>query len=175
MTDPPRLTINNLRRTTNLIRQTTHSFSSNLFTFLFLSLLLFSFQFLVEKGAHLLTTFIDRDPSLKSLLSRLNLAGHHLHHHRNPKNAALPRLHRRRSFLHLSRVGTLDDDFFSDDEDSDRTPFGPSRKIPPNGSSLILNTFHPRVGFFDFAVDNGIMVSDIVRPEVQFKAEEAAL
>ncbi|CAN1143103.1 hypothetical protein LINPERPRIM_LOCUS26342 [Linum perenne] len=175
MTDPPRLTINNLRRTTHLIRQTTSSFSSNLFTFLFLSLLLFSFRSLVENGAHLLTTFIDRDPSLKSLLSRLDLAGHHLHHHRNPNNAALPRLHRRRSFLHLTRVGTLDDDFFSGDDDSDRSLFGPNRKIPPNGSSLILTTFHPRVGFSDFVVDNGIRVSEIVRSGVQFKAEEAAL
>ncbi|CAN1160177.1 hypothetical protein LINPERPRIM_LOCUS21837 [Linum perenne] len=128
---------------------------------------------LVENGAHLFTTFIDRDPSLKFLLSHLNLAGHHLH--RNPNNAALPRLHRRCSFLHLTRVGTLDDDFFSDDDDSDRSLFGPNQKIPPNGSSLILNTFHPRVGFSDFVVDNGIRVSEIVRFEVQFKVEEAAL
>ncbi|CAI0472339.1 unnamed protein product [Linum tenue] len=177
MTDQPqRLSIDNLRRTTNLIRQATASFSSNLFTFLFLSLLLFSFRALVENGTHLLTSFIDRDPSLKSLLSRLDLAGHHLHHqdpntihNHNPRFHRRP--HHRRPFLHLTRVGTLDDDFFSGDDDSDRSLFGPNRKIPPNASSVILNNFQLGFGFSQFVVDNGIRVPEIVRYGVQFKAD----
>ncbi|CAI0426840.1 unnamed protein product [Linum tenue] len=169
MTDQPqRLSIDKLRRTTHLIRQATASFSSNLLTFLFLSLLLFSFRALVENGTHLLTSFIDRDPSLKTLLSRLDLGGHHqnpntIHDHN-------PRFHRRH-FLHLTRVGTLDDDFFSGDDDSDRSLFGPNRKIPPNASSVILNNFHSGFGFSHFIVDNGVRVPEIVRTGVQFNAD----
>ncbi|KAM1543262.1 hypothetical protein PS1_012968 [Malus domestica] len=51
------------------------SFAGNIFTFVFLSLLIFSFRMVVENGTHLLTSFVDRDPSLKSLISCLDLAG----------------------------------------------------------------------------------------------------
>ncbi|OAY42693.1 uncharacterized protein LOC110621303 [Manihot esculenta] len=169
MTDQPRLSINNLRTTSHLIKQASASFSANLFTFLLLSFLLFSFRSLVENGTHALTSFIDRDPSLKSLLSRLDLAGHHLHPqhriHRLP-----PRRHRR-PFLHLTRVGTLDDDFFSGDDDTDRSLFGPNRKLPPNGSSVILYNFDRESGFSEFVVDNGIKISETVHSGIQFKVD----
>ncbi|KAM0994662.1 hypothetical protein ACFX2A_010293 [Malus domestica] len=39
------------------------------------SLLIFSLRTVVENGTHLLTYFVDRDPSLKSLISCLDLSG----------------------------------------------------------------------------------------------------
>ncbi|KAB5519861.1 hypothetical protein DKX38_024180 [Salix brachista] len=87
MTDQSsRLSIANLRTTSKLIKHTASTFSSNLFTLIFLSLLLFSFRTFFENGAHVLSSFIDRDPSLKSLLSRLDLAGRHHHRDRNGKS-----------------------------------------------------------------------------------------
>nr|GMC89039.1 Adenosine kinase 2 [Ipomoea batatas] len=104
------------------------------------------------------TNGADRDPSLKSLLSRLDLSSsqsHHqpIHHHRR----------RRGPFLHLSRVGTLDDDFFSGDSDLDRSLFHPSSKPPPNSTSVILSDFNPNLGFSHPIVDNGIDLPQAVR------------
>uniref|UniRef100_A0A6N2NEQ9 Uncharacterized protein n=1 Tax=Salix viminalis TaxID=40686 RepID=A0A6N2NEQ9_SALVM len=159
MTDQSsRLSIANLRTTSKLIKQTASTFSSNLFTLIFLSLLLFSFRTFFENGAHVLSSFIDRDPSLKSLLSRLDLAGRHQH-----------RIYRRRPFLHLTRVGTLDDDFFSADDESD-SPVVP--KSPPNGSYVILHNFDPKFGYSDVVIHNGVKVPEIVRSGIQFKAAE---
>ncbi|KDP29134.1 hypothetical protein JCGZ_16523 [Jatropha curcas] len=174
MTDHPRLSINNLRTTSHLLKQAAASFSANLFTFLLLSLLLFSFRSLVENGTYVLTSFIDRDPSLKSLLSRLDLAGHHVHPYPHPHHRLPPRRHRR-PFLHLTRVGTLDDDFFSGDDDTDRSLFGPNSKLPPNGSSVILYDFHPSLGFSDFLIDNGIKIPETVRSGIQFKVESVLI
>ncbi|KAG5243347.1 hypothetical protein OIU76_009744 [Salix suchowensis] len=171
MTDQSsRLSINNLRTTSQLIKQTASIFSSNLFTLIFLSLLLFSFRTFIENGTHALTSFIDRDPSLKSLLSRLDLAGRpqpHPYHPHDGIHTRLPR--RRRPFLHLTRVGTLDDDFFSADAESDFSLFP---KFPPNCSVVILHNFDPKLGFSDFVIDNGIKVPEIVRSGIQFKAAE---
>ncbi|KAF5750392.1 hypothetical protein HS088_TW03G00728 [Tripterygium wilfordii] len=165
MTDHPRLS--HLRTTTRLFKQTTATFTSNLFAFLFLSLLLFCFRTLVENGTHLLTSFIDRDASLKSLLSRLDLAGHqqqqdlqHLHHHHRLR-------HHRRPFLHLTRVGTLDDGFFSGD---DVPLFGSQRKSSVNASYVILSNFDTRLGFSQHVVDNGIRYPVVVRSGITFKA-----
>ncbi|KAH6805716.1 transmembrane protein [Perilla frutescens var. frutescens] len=61
-------------------------------------------------------SLIDNDPSLKSILSHLDFSAsshHHVHHHLT--------FRRRRAFLYLSRVGTLDDDFFSGDSNFDRS------------------------------------------------------
>ncbi|KAJ7976943.1 Transmembrane protein [Quillaja saponaria] len=168
----PRL--HNLRSTAQLFREATSSFSSNPFTFLFLSLLIFSFRTVVENGTLHVTSFIDRDPSLKALLSRLDLAGngnrHHLRSTDDPSQAAVRR-HRRRPFLHLTRVGTLDDDFFSGDDDDNRSLFGSNRKVPVNGSSIVLGEFNLKSGFSDLVVDNGIRVSQVVRSGITFKAE----
>ncbi|KAF9665042.1 hypothetical protein SADUNF_Sadunf16G0080900 [Salix dunnii] len=159
MTDQSsRLSITNLRTTSKLIKKTASTFSSNLFTLIFLSLLLFSYRTFFENGAQILSSFIDRDPSLKSLLSRLNLAGRHHHS-----------IHRRRPFLYLTRVGTLDDDFFSADDESDSPVFP---KFPPNGSFVILHNFDPKFGYSDVVIDNGVKVPEIVRTGIQFKAAE---
>ncbi|KAB2625284.1 hypothetical protein D8674_016944 [Pyrus ussuriensis x Pyrus communis] len=98
------------------------SFAGNLFTFVLLSLLIFSFCTVVENGTHLLTSFIDRNLSLKSHIFCLDLAGVGNTNHRSPGSAAeSPSLislrNRHRPFLHLTRVRTLDDDFFSGDDD----------------------------------------------------------
>ncbi|KAF5747875.1 hypothetical protein HS088_TW05G00605 [Tripterygium wilfordii] len=166
MTDHLRLS--HLRTTTQLFKQTTSTFTSNLFTFLFLSFLLFSFRTLVENGTHLLTSFIDRDASLKSLLSRLDLAGHHQELQQQDLHHRLR--HHRRPFLHLTRVGTLDDDFFSGDDDTDRALFGHQRKSSVNASYVILSNFDTRLGFSDLVVDNGIRFPEIVRTGITFKA-----
>uniref|UniRef100_A0A2P2L2N8 Uncharacterized protein MANES_08G008600 n=1 Tax=Rhizophora mucronata TaxID=61149 RepID=A0A2P2L2N8_RHIMU len=173
MSDRNRLSFDNLRTTTQLFKQTTAIFSAGACTFIFLSFFLFSFRTIVENGTHLLTSFIDRDPSLRSLLSRLDLAGHQLqlqhrrHHHLDNR---IPR--RRRPFLHLTRVGTLDADFFSGDDDAGRSLFGPYRKLPANVSSVIFNNFDSAFGFSDFVVDNGVKVSEVVHSGVQFKARD---
>ncbi|GAV67876.1 hypothetical protein CFOL_v3_11380 [Cephalotus follicularis] len=159
MSDHPRL--NRLRSTAAILKQASATFTANTFTFLFLSLLIFSFRSLVENGTHHITSFIDRDASLKSLLTRLDLS-HHPHHHQH---------RRRRPFLHLTRVGTLDDDFFSGDEDLDRSLFNPVPKNPPNATLLILSGLDSKLGFSDSVVDNGIKFLETVRPGITFKIE----
>ncbi|KAM1002283.1 hypothetical protein EV1_002646 [Malus domestica] len=95
------------------------------------SFLIFSFCTVFENGTHLLTSFVDRDPSLKSLLFCLNLAGVGNTNHRFPRSLAespspIFLRCRHHPFLHLTRVGTLDDDFFSGDDDDARSLFGPN-------------------------------------------------
>ncbi|KAK9985537.1 hypothetical protein SO802_030488 [Lithocarpus litseifolius] len=177
----------NLRTTSQLFREATSLFRSNLAAFLILSLLLFSFRSTVEDGTRHVTSFIDRDPSLKALLSRLDLSGgshsphapHDSHDapdaHRHSYQDSLPRhlRRRRRPFLHLTRVGTLDDDFFSGDDDDDRTPFGSNRKAPINGTFLILNP--KALGFSDRVIDHGININEIVRTGITFRADRLSL
>ncbi|XP_024188363.1 LOW QUALITY PROTEIN: uncharacterized protein LOC112192735 [Rosa chinensis] len=155
----PRL--HHLRSTPQLLRQASASFFSNLLTFLFLSLLIFSFRTVVENGTHLLTAFIDRDPSLKSLLSRLDLAANPTSS-RSPSPLRSPR-RRHRPFLQLTRVGTLDEDFFSgEDDDDSRALFGSTRKAP----IFIFSHFTSKLGF------NGTRVSDMARSGLSFKADQ---
>ncbi|GLT89786.1 hypothetical protein SLE2022_077570 [Rubroshorea leprosula] len=164
MTDP--FSVIHLRSTSQILKRTTTHFFSNLFTFLFLSLLLCSFRSLVESGSILLTSFIDRDPSLRALLSRLDL------HPNNPDARLHPsRRPTRRRLLHLTRVGTLDDDFFSSDDDHrDRSLFGSLRNPPTNGTPIVLSNFDPKLGFSNFVADNGIFLPEVVRYGVKFKA-----
>ncbi|KAK6943838.1 hypothetical protein RJ641_024940 [Dillenia turbinata] len=145
-----------LRTTSQLLRQATSSFLSNLTTFFFLSLILFSFRTVVENGTLIITSFIDKDPSLKALLSRLDIAGKNLQSPDSiPSPAAINR--RRRPFLHLSRVGTLDDDFFSGDDDDTRSIFGSKHQGQVNGTFL-------RLGFSNFADEgSGLRVSKVVK------------
>ncbi|XP_077225598.1 uncharacterized protein LOC143891221 [Tasmannia lanceolata] len=112
-----------LRTTAHVIKHSSLSFLSSFYTFLILSLLLFSFKNTVENGTRFLTSFLDKDPSVQTLISRLSsdlprqtLAGKSNPQQHSVKSpAGNPR--RRRPFLHLSRVGTLDDDFFSENDD----------------------------------------------------------
>ncbi|KAI3472069.1 hypothetical protein Pfo_028757 [Paulownia fortunei] len=152
--------------TTQILKQTTSLFYSHLLTFLFLTSLLLTFRSNVDSASHYLSSLIDRDPSLKSLLSRIDFSdSSRLHHHHRHR--------RRRAFLHLSRVGTLDDDFFSGGSDFDRSLFHPSsRKRLPNATLVILSDFNPDYGFSDSVVDNGISFPGIVKPGVVgFKPE----
>ncbi|KAG8374233.1 hypothetical protein BUALT_Bualt11G0110000 [Buddleja alternifolia] len=150
--------------TTQILKQTTSLLYSHLLTFIFLSSLLLTFRSNVHSASHYLSSLLDRDPSLKSILSRVDLsaASHHPRHR-----------HRRRAFLHLSRVGTLDDEFFSGDSDFDRSLFHPSsKKPPPNATYVILSDFNPDYAFSSSILDNGISLGKIVRPGViGFKPE----
>ncbi|CAA7042150.1 unnamed protein product [Microthlaspi erraticum] len=151
--------LNRLRTTSQLLRQTTTSFSSHPLTFLFLTFLLFSFHTLVDHCSLLLTSFVDRDPSLRSLLSRLPL------HH--PQSHAPTRLHhhRRAPFLQLTRLGTLDDDFFSTDEhDPNRRSLqGSPFRSPLNATTVILSGFEGISGFSRPIADNGLFLPQIIR------------
>ncbi|CAH9062938.1 unnamed protein product [Cuscuta epithymum] len=153
----------NHHTTAQLLRHAASIFFSHLFLFLFMSSLIFIFRSNVHNGAHFLTSFVDRDPSLKSLLSRVDLSANHL------------RLHpHRRPFLHLTRVGTLNDDFLSGD--LDRSLFHPSSKKTPNATSVILSNFDPRFGFSYPIVDNGIAIPQSVRAGfVTFKSSSESL
>ncbi|XP_057476914.1 uncharacterized protein LOC130764628, partial [Actinidia eriantha] len=125
-------------------------------------LLLLAFRYNVETGAHFLDAFVDGDPSLKSLLSsRIDISGKNLH----TSSAANNQPRQRRPFLHLTRVGTVDGDFFSGDEDHDRSLFGLHPRTPPNGSLV-------RLGFPNYVSDNGIRVSEFVRMGFSFTIPE---
>ncbi|XP_043701934.1 uncharacterized protein LOC122652295 [Telopea speciosissima] len=170
----PRL---DLRTTAQVIKQSTVSFLSSFYTFLFLSLLLFSFRTIVETGTLHVTSFIDKDPSLKALLSRLDLAGKNVRSSEGFKSPSVVN-RRRRSFLHLSRVGTLDDDFFSGEEDDDRILFGLGRRSPVNGSSVNLNHFFSqqgKLGSSDSEERYGFRLLEVVGSGFLFKAEGFSL
>ncbi|OWM82412.1 uncharacterized protein LOC116207864 [Punica granatum] len=171
MSDHPRLS--NLRSTAAILKTAYASFNSNPVLFLFLSLLLFSFRSFVETGSHLVISYIDRDPTLRSLLSRLDLsssaspARHQIRHDRRPRH---------RPFPHLTRVGTLDDDLFSEATASDlRSPFSTRVLNPPNGTLVILSDFRPDSGFSPNVVDNGIRFQEIVRPGIKLKVHDSLL
>ncbi|KAF6151241.1 hypothetical protein GIB67_002940 [Kingdonia uniflora] len=154
----PRL---NLRTTSQIIIHSTQTFISNIYTFLFLSLLLFSFRTTVETGTRIFTTYIDRDPNLKSILSRLDLAGKNLRDNENHHS----RIRRRQPFLHLSRFGTLDDDFFSGDDDGvDSSLFGSNLRSPSNNSYVNLS---PGLGLGSVEIG----VSEIFGSGFRFRTE----
>ncbi|XP_074268858.1 uncharacterized protein LOC141592162 [Silene latifolia] len=144
------------RTTTAILRHAATTSVSLLPTTLFLTLLLFSFRTFLHSGTFFITSFIDRDPSLKSLLSRLDLpettaattdeasTASFLSPRRNNIRQLHRLRHRHRPFLHLTRVGTLDDDFFSSDDDDDRHLFG-SHAPPPNASFIPLSSLFPGV------------------------------
>lgn len=152
----PRL---DLRTTAQVMKQSSASFLSNLYTFVFLSLVLFSFRATVEKATSLVTDFIDRDPSLNTLLSHLDLSGKNQRSQSQSQSQSIAQHRRRRPFLHLSRVGTLDEDFFSGEEDDDRYLFGFGRRLPLNGSSVTLSS--------SYSLDQ----AQLIRSGFQFKTE----
>ncbi|KAL3536264.1 hypothetical protein ACH5RR_004725 [Cinchona calisaya] len=157
---PPPSPISN-QSAAQIFKKTTRFFVSHPLTFIFLISLVFAFRFNVEKGTHYLISFVDGDPSLKSLISRLDLSAHHHHGH----NLHIRR--RRRAFLHLSRVGTLDEDFFSGDADFDRSLFNPAAKSQPNGTFVMLSNFDPSLGFSaEPIVDNGVSFPQMIRSGV---------
>ncbi|KAI3983293.1 hypothetical protein MKX01_013360 [Papaver californicum] len=185
-----------LRTTAQVIKQTSLSFSTSLYTFLFLSLLLFFFRTSVENGTLIITSFIDRDPSLKALLSRIDLSGRNLKSSNTEDNSFTSSSsgggtsrsnfntnrgrRRRRPFLHLSRVGTLDDDFFStdDDIDNDRSLFGFGKKGMINVTTVNLSYLFRgnddddgrKLGFA--GRNDGILLNEIVASGgFQFKDE----
>ncbi|KAL9228046.1 hypothetical protein vseg_003664 [Gypsophila vaccaria] len=137
--DPPPY---NHRTTTGILRHAAETTLTILPTTIFLTVLLFSFRTVLETGTVFLTSVIESDASLHSLLSRLDLSPtalpHHHHHHSllSPPHRRR-HLHRHRPFLHLTRVGTLDDDFFSSDDDAAET-FPHSSQ--PNSTFLSLSS-----------------------------------
>ncbi|KAB2635979.1 hypothetical protein D8674_026513 [Pyrus ussuriensis x Pyrus communis] len=137
----------------SLQKSATTSFAGNLFTFVLLSLLIFSFCTVVENGTHLLTSFVDCDPSLKSLISCLDLVGAGNTNHCSPKSSAespslISLCYRHRPFLHLTRVGTLDNDFFSGDDDDAHSLFG------PNPHFLLLLSLHLQIRAEKFTISD---------------------
>lgn len=161
---PPHPRSLNLRTAAQIMKQAAASSCSSFFTVTFVSLLLFSFRTMVENGSVYVTTFIDRDPSLKALLSRLDVDGKDLNTGGVAASAGADVRHRRRPFLQLTRVGNLDDNLFSgdDEHERDRALFGLNPQI---------NASFVKLGFSDFAEDSGFRVSEIVRSGLSFKVE----
>uniref|UniRef100_A0A7N0RHT3 Uncharacterized protein n=1 Tax=Kalanchoe fedtschenkoi TaxID=63787 RepID=A0A7N0RHT3_KALFE len=158
----------NLRSVADILRQSHSVFTSHLFTFLSLSLLIFLFRTSVETGTHLLTSFLDRDPSLQALLSRLQIPpAHSLHdpalsfHPLNPHR----RRRRNRPFLQLTRLGTLDNDLFADDDDHHRLSHGFTTAPDRNATFL---SFGRVSGFSDPVEDDAAVLKQVVRPGVTF-------
>ncbi|KAK1290971.1 hypothetical protein QJS10_CPB18g02080 [Acorus calamus] len=174
--EEPRL---DLRTTSPLMRKSARIFLSSLPAFLIVTLLLLSFRSAVHSGSLHLTSLIDGDSTLRRLFSRLSSPSsddpfrrhltpsadpfrHHRHRHR----------HRRSPFLHLSRVGTLDDDFFSDPASDD-----PDHRLqsPYNASSVSLDVELPflklRSSDVLFSYDDGEAeeVGDDHDRDVQFR------
>ncbi|CAN4117080.1 unnamed protein product [Withania somnifera] len=146
----------NHQTTTQILKQTTTTFLSNILLFLFLSTLILTFHSNLHNSTYYLTSFIDLHPSLKPLIDLTSSAaagGGGRDTHRR----------QRRPFLHLSRVGTLDDDFFSGDSDLDKSLFHPSYKPQLNSTFVILSNFDPKI------VDNGILFNKIRNGFVSFK------
>ncbi|KAF5475842.1 hypothetical protein F2P56_007606 [Juglans regia] len=119
-----------MSNTAQLFCLTASCFTARLPTFLFLSLLLFSFRTTVEYGTSQLISFVDQDPSLKALVSRrLQLAGTDSERH-----PIFPRLAPRRRPSYLvhpdALVMAFNDYFFPGDD---------QRMAPLNHSLLILN------------------------------------
>ncbi|XP_057470943.1 uncharacterized protein LOC130759765 [Actinidia eriantha] len=155
-----------LHATAQILKQTSSIFISHPLKLTFVAFLILAFRYNVEIGAHFLSAFVDGDPSLKSLLSpRIDISGKNLHTSSAANHHPRQRERQRRPFLHLTRVGTLDDDFFSGDEDHDRSLFGPHTRTPPNGSFVSL-------GFPNYVSDNGIRVFEFVRTGFSFKIPE---
>ncbi|PKI65147.1 hypothetical protein CRG98_014461 [Punica granatum] len=157
MSDHPRL--RNLRSTAAILNTANASFNSKPVLFLFLSLLLFSFRSFVETGSYQVISYIDSDPTLRSLLSRRD--------HPSPASASRLQLRhdrRRRPLLHLTRVGNIDDDLFSEATASDPLfPFSPRVLNSPNGTTLvILSNFRADFRF-----------QEIVRPGVKLKVQDS--
>lgn len=148
MSSPSRL---NLRTTPHIIKQSFFSFLTSPYIFLFLSLLLFSFRTAVENGTIILTSFLDREPSVQTLFSRFsdtrpNLSGTNPHPPESLRFPA-PVNRRHRPFLHIRRTGILGDDFFSKNEDDISHLRG---RLPNNGSSVNLSQFFhhdAKIGF----------------------------
>src|SRR5581483_10481061 len=89
------------RTTTQILKQTAAVFSGHhhLLIFVLLSFLTLTLRSNVETATHSLTSFIDHDPSIRSLLSRL-----HINNPPSPAAAAGANRYRRRPFLQLTRV-----------------------------------------------------------------------
>ncbi|KAE8717011.1 SAUR family protein [Hibiscus syriacus] len=154
-----------LRSTPEILKKTAVHFNAHPFMFIFLSLLLLSFCSLVESGSFVLYSFIDRDPSFKSLLTRLDVHPSHSH-----PSFQSTRRHTRRPFLHLKRAAILDDDFLSSEDDlRHRSPFRSFSSRPLNSTPMILSNFDTKLGYSNFVADNGILLPKIVQHGVKFK------
>ncbi|KAE8684292.1 isocitrate dehydrogenase family protein [Hibiscus syriacus] len=160
-----RLRFGQLRSTSEILKKSAVHFTAHPFLFIFLSLLLLSFRSLVESGSFVLNSFIDRDPSFKSLLTRLDLHPSHSH-----PGFQSTRRHTRRPFLRLTRAATLDDDLLSSEDDlRHRSPFRSFYSRPLNITPMILSNFDTKLGYSNFVADNGILLPKIVRSGVKFK------
>ncbi|KAL9256936.1 hypothetical protein AKJ16_DCAP02316, partial [Drosera capensis] len=170
---PPPIPINH-RTTPQILKQSLLTITSTLPTILFLTLLLISFRSLVENGSLVVSSIFDRDPALRSLVDRLDTAASSnkiMYKSRDIRRRGGSG--RRRPFLHLTRVGTLDEDLISGDEDEGKgSVFGGRRGVRVNGSVVDLRGFEVGLGFEEgFVVGNGVRVSEVVRSGVEFRIE----
>ncbi|XP_073111385.1 uncharacterized protein [Elaeis guineensis] len=107
---PPRL---DLRTAGHMLRRSWSLLLASLPALLLAALLLLSFRSALLAGTLRLAAVADRDPAVRSLLSRLS-PGAAATAAAGPPLRPPPR--RRSPFLQLTRLGTFDDDFFSDSD-----------------------------------------------------------
>ncbi|KAL4592049.1 hypothetical protein LXL04_005029 [Taraxacum kok-saghyz] len=145
---PPRIVI--LRTTTDILKHTAAIFftDNNLLMLLFLSFILLSHRINTDRTTHAVTSYIDNDPSLKSIMYRYqgspNLT--------SPTTAiTTTRRHHRHPFLHVN--------------ESDYRFIGSLHKPQSiaNATAFILDSFSPQFRFSNFVFDNGIWASETVR------------
>ncbi|KAC9183969.1 hypothetical protein R6Q59_011498 [Mikania micrantha] len=155
MADHPPLI--DLQTTAQILHRTNVIFSTghNLRTFLVLSFLLFSLRDSVENISQFITTSIDNDPYIESILSRSQL----------PPISTTSKRHRHRHH-HRPNWVVLDIGFLSIEQDGRIFEYIATPK--ENATSLILDSFSPHMGYSKFVSDNGIRASEVVRPGVRF-------
>ncbi|KAL7596769.1 uncharacterized protein LOC111894064 [Lactuca sativa] len=146
---PPPRRIVVLPTATAVLTRTTSIFFTrkNFLMFLVLSILL-SFQRLnIDMATNTLTSYIDNQSSIQSFFSRT---------HEPPNPTTITAV--RRPFLQLPLVGTLDNDFFTEDDEFDR------RSLPnpqSNSTSFILDSSDSQLGFSNSVSNNDINASEI--------------
>ncbi|KAL8216982.1 hypothetical protein R6Q57_023819 [Mikania cordata] len=155
MADHPPLI--DLQTTAQILHQTNVIFSTghNLRTFLVLSFLLLSLLDSVENISQFMTTSIDNDPYIESILSRSQL----------PPNSTTSKRHRPQHH-HRPNWVVLYNDFLSIHQDDRIFEYIVTPK--ENDTSLILNSFSPHLWYSKFVSDNGIRASEVVRLGVRF-------
>lgn len=141
-----------------VIRRSCGAFCSAMPVLLSVSLLLLTYRCILHIAAARVEHVLDRNPDVQSLLGRLSSSSASAtaaggggggdprrrrdHHHHGPGYSRRPR--GRPPFLHLSRVGTLDDDFSDIDRATgDHNPYRRHSGWLFNSSTfLMMNTGH---------------------------------
>ncbi|KAK1429399.1 hypothetical protein QVD17_11608 [Tagetes erecta] len=139
------------RTTTEILHHTTTIFSArhHLRIFLTLSFLLFVLRFYGEKLTLFVTSYVDNNHELESLLSRVQpppkpISNTTITTHRNRHHHPL---------FELTPFGILEDDYYPVDDELDHQP---------NVTSFVLDSFNPHYGFRSGKIINKVYETDTI-------------